>query len=110
MLTPENIYVVRHNPVPYTLPVITQPFPSPVVEGEHFVVADLRHLVSGGASSSRNLVIEVSSRVHGARSTSRSSASSSGGSSSSLPTLGERVRSGHLEHLLPLVQAAGPTS
>ena len=64
------------------------------------MVADLRRLVSGGATSSRNLVIEALSWVHGAGSTSRSSSSSSGGSSSSLPALGERTRIGHLELLL----------
>ena len=59
LLTPENIYVVRHNPAPYTLLVIPRPFPSYFVEGEHFVVADLRCLVSGSASSSRNPVIKA---------------------------------------------------
>ena len=63
LLTLENISVVRHNPAPYTLPVIPRPLPSHVVEGEHFVVVDLQHLVSGSASSSRNLVIEASSLV-----------------------------------------------
>ena len=53
LLTPGNISVVRHNPAPYTLSVIPRPLSSHVVEGEHFVVVDLRHLVSGGASSSR---------------------------------------------------------
>ena len=64
------------------------------------MVADLWHLVFGGASSSRNPVIKASSRLHGAGSTSRPSASSSGGSSSSLPTLCERTRSSHPERLL----------
>ena len=100
LLTPKNISIVRHNPTSYTLPVIPRPLPSHVVEGEHFVVADLRRLVSSGASSSRNPVIEASSQVHGADSTSRPSASSSGGSSSSLPALGERTRSSHPERLL----------
>ena len=63
LLTPENISVVRHNPAPYALPVIPRPLPSHVVEREHFVVADLRRLVSGSASSSRNPIIEASSRV-----------------------------------------------
>ena len=85
LLTPENISVVRHNPAPYTLPVIPQPLPLHVVEGEHFVIADLRCLVSGSASFSRNPVIEASNRVQGVGSTSTSSASSSGGFSSSPP-------------------------
>ena len=100
LLTPENISVVIHNPTPYTLPVIPRPLPSHIVEGEQFMVADLRRLVSDGVSSSRNPVIKASSLVHGADRTSRSSTSSSGGSSSSLPTLGERTRSSHPESLL----------
>ena len=52
------------------------------------MIADLRRLVSGSASSSGNSVIEASSRVQGAGSTSRLSASSSGGSSSSRPAPG----------------------
>ena len=108
LLTPENISVVRHNPAPYTLSVIPRPLPSHVLEGEHFVIADLWRLVSGSASSSRNSVIEASSRVQGAGSTSRSSASSSGGSSSSPPAPGQRTRSNHLERLFPPAQVAGP--
>ena len=46
LLTPENISAVRHNPAPYNLPVIPRPLPSDVVEGEHFIVTDLRRLVS----------------------------------------------------------------
>ena len=72
------------------------------------MVADLRRLVSGGASSSRNPVIEASSRVKGAQSTSRSSASSSRGSSSSPPVLDERTRSSRPERLLLPTQVAGP--
>ena len=66
LLTRENIPALRHNPAPYTLPVIPRPLPSNVVEGEHFVLADVRRLVSGSASSSRDLVVEASSRVQGA--------------------------------------------
>ena len=85
LLMPENIYVVRHNPAPYNLLVIPRPLPRDVVEGEHFVVADLRRLVSRGASSSRDSVVEASSRVQGVRSESGESTSSSGSSSSSPP-------------------------
>ena len=100
LLTSENISVVRHNLAPYTVPVIPRPLPSHVVEGEHFVIADLRRLVSGNASSSRNPVIEASSRVQGAESISRSSAFSSGGSSLSPPVPGQRTRSSRPERLL----------
>ena len=44
-LTPDNISTMRHNPAPYTLPVIPRPSPSDVVEGEHFVITNLRRLV-----------------------------------------------------------------
>ena len=108
LLTPENIYVVRHNPAPYTLPVIPRPLHSHIVEGEHFVVADLRRLVYGGANSSKNQVIEASSRVHRAGSTLMPSAFSSGCSSSSLPALGERTRSSHPKRLLLPARVTGP--
>ena len=51
LLMPENISAVRHNPAPYNLPVIPRPLSSDVVEGEHFVVADLRRLVYCCSSS-----------------------------------------------------------
>ena len=63
---------------------------------------------SGGSNSSRDAVIEASSRVHGAGSTSRPSASSSGGFRSSFPALGERTRSSHPERLLEPARVTGP--
>ena len=63
LLTRENIFSVRNNPAPYTLRVIPRPLPSNVIEGEHFMLEDVRHLVSGHVSSSRDLVAEASSRV-----------------------------------------------
>ena len=103
LLTRENISAVRNNPAPYTLPVIPRPLPSNVVEGEHFVLADVRRLASGSASSSRDLVVEASSRVQGAQSASRSSASSSRGPDSS--SAAGREASGHgPERILPLAQ------
>ena len=108
LLNSENINVVRRNPAPYTLPVIPRPLPSSVVEGKHFVIADLRRLVSGSTSSSRNPTIEASSRVQGAGSTPRSSGSSSEGSSSSPPVPGQRTMSDHPERLLPPERVAGP--
>ena len=62
-LTRENISAVRNNSAPYTLPVIPRLLPSNVVEGEHFVLVDVRRLASGSASSSWDLVVEASSRV-----------------------------------------------
>ena len=102
LLTRENISDVRNNPAPYTLPVIPRPLPSNVVEGEHFVLADVRRLASGGASSSRDLVVEASSRVQGARSASGSSASSSRGPDS--PADGREASGCGPERILPLAQ------
>ena len=108
LLTPENISAVRHNPAPYNLPVIPRPLPPDVVEREHFVVADLRHLVSRGASSSRDPVVEASNRVQGVGSVSGTSTSSSGSSSLSPLAPGWGTRSGHPERLPLPVQVAGP--
>ena len=72
------------------------------------MVVDLRCLVYDGASSSKDPIIEASSWVHGAGSTSRSSSSSSRGSSSSLRALSERTRSSHPERLLLPAQVVGP--
>ena len=66
LLTRENISAVRRNPAPYTLPVIPRSLPSNVVEGEHFVIADVRRLVSSNASSSKDPIVKASSRMQGA--------------------------------------------
>ena len=102
LLTLENIYAVRNNPTPYTLSVIPRPLPSNVVEGEHFVLADVRRLASGSASSSWDLVVEASSRVQGTRSASRSSASSIRGPDS--PASGREASGNGPERILPLAQ------
>ena len=72
------------------------------------MIDDLRRLVSSNANSSGNLVIEALSQVQGAGSTSRLSASSSGGSSSSRPAPGQRTRSSRPVRLLSLLQVVGP--
>ena len=69
------------------------------------MLADVRHLVSGSASSFRDLVVEASSRVQGARSVSRSSTSSSWGSDLS-PAPGRGARGHRPERILPLTQVA----
>ena len=99
LLTLDNISVVRRNPAPYTLPVIPRLLPSDVVEGEHFVIADLRHLVSSSASPSGCPVIEASSRVQGAWSASSSSTSPSEDSSSAQPVPSRRTKSSRPERL-----------
>ena len=83
LLTPENISSVRHNLAPYNFPVIPRPLPTDVVEGEHFIVSDLWHLVSRGPSSSRDPTVKALSGVQGVGSTSGASTSLSGSSGSS---------------------------
>ena len=77
LLTPDNIYAVRRNLTPYTLPVIPRPLPSDIVEGEDFVIADLRRLILSSARPFGGLVVEESSWVQGAGSASGSSISPS---------------------------------
>ena len=63
LLTLDNISAVRRNPAPYTLLVIPQPLPLDNMEGEHFVIADLRHMISSNARPSGDPVVKASSRV-----------------------------------------------
>ena len=41
LLTVRNLRELSRNPSPYILPVIPSPFPTEIVEGEHYVIADL---------------------------------------------------------------------
>ena len=66
ILTLDNMSVVRRNLAPYTLPVIPRRLPLDVMEGEHFVIAELRRLVSSSAHPSGGPVVEASSLVQGA--------------------------------------------
>ena len=59
LLTLDNISAVRANPAPYTLSVIPRMLPSDIVEGEHFVISDLRRLISSNARPSGGPVIEA---------------------------------------------------
>ena len=42
---------------------IPRPLPSDIVEGEHFVIADLRRLISNSARPFEDSVVEASSRA-----------------------------------------------
>ena len=110
LLTLDNISAVRHNLTPYTLPVIPRPLPSDIVEREHFVIADLRRLISSSARPSGDPVVEASSRVQGSRSTSGSSTSPSEDFNSAHPVPSWRTRSSRPERI-PLperVAGSGP--
>ena len=108
LLTRENISAVRNNPAPCILPVIPWPLPSNVVEGEHFVLADVRRLASGSVSYSWDLVVEALSQVQGAQSSSQSPTSSSRVPYSS--STADREASGQgPKRVLPLAQVAKAT-
>ena len=106
LLTQENISAVRRDSAPYTLPIIPRPLPSNVVEGEHFMLANVWRLASSSASSSRDPVVEASSQVQGARSASGLSAPSSRSSDSS-STPGRGARGRRPERVLPVAQITG---
>ena len=85
LLTLKNLADVRRNPAPYSLLIIPRPLPSEIVDGERFIIVDLLNLTAGGASSSRDLDAETSSRELVSRTPSGSSASTNGGSDSAQP-------------------------
>ena len=99
LLTPDNIFAVRRNPAPYTLPVNCRPLPSDIVEGKHFVIVGLRRLISSNAHPSDGLVVEASSRVQGTGSASGSSISPSKDSSSAYLVPSRRTRSSRPERI-----------
>ena len=107
LLTLDNISVVRCNPAPYTLPVIPRPLPSDIVEGKHFVIADLRRLISSSARPFGDPVVEASSRMQGVGSTSGSSTSPSEDSRSDNLVPSRRTRTSGPERLPLLERVAG---
>ena len=77
------------------------------MEGEHFVISDLRRLIFSSAHPSGDPVVEASIRVQGAGHASRSSTSPSGDSSSAHPSPSRRIRSSRPERLPLLDQVNG---
>ena len=59
LLTMKNLRELSRNTSPYTLPVIPCPFPTKIVEGEHYVIADLLTLVPGSLSPAQTSETEV---------------------------------------------------
>ena len=62
LLTVKNLRGLIHNPSSYILPVIPRPLPVEVVEGVHYVVADLLTLVSGSSSPAQTSEADVVGR------------------------------------------------
>ena len=62
LLTVKNLHDLSRHPSPYNVPIIPRPLPSEVVEGEHFVAADLMSLIPGGSSPAREAENEATGR------------------------------------------------
>ena len=54
LLTAKNLRDLSRSPFPYTIPIILLPLPIEIVEGKHYVIADLLNLASGNSSLTRN--------------------------------------------------------
>ena len=62
LLTVKKLHDLSRHPSPYSVPIIPCPLPSKVVEGEHFVAADLLSLILGGFSLTREVESEATGR------------------------------------------------
>ena len=62
VLTWKNLGDLSHKPAPYTVPVIPRPLPIKIMEGEHYVTADLLNSLPGNSSPTRESETEVASR------------------------------------------------
>ena len=62
LLTLKNLHDLSRHPYPYTVPIIPRPLPSEIVEGEHFITADLLNLIPGISSPAREAESEAASR------------------------------------------------
>ena len=54
LLTAKNLCELGRSPSPYIIPVIPRPLPVEIVEGEHYVIADLLNLAPGSSSPTKN--------------------------------------------------------
>ena len=62
LLTTKNLRELSRSPSPYIIPVIPCPFPAEIVEGEHYIIADLLNLASGSSSPAKNSETEAVSQ------------------------------------------------
>ena len=106
LLTRENVSTERYNSALQTLPVIPLPLPLNIVEGEHFVLKDVRRLASDSACSSKDLVVGAPSQVQGARS---ASSVTSGQGSYSRSDSYRGTKEQHPERVLTLAPAVRAT-
>ena len=59
LLTLKNLGDLRHNPAPYSVLFIPRPLPIEIVEGEHYVTANLLNLLPGSSSPAKDLEAEA---------------------------------------------------
>ena len=59
LLTMKNLHDLSRHPSPYSVLIIPRPLPSEIVEGEHFVTADLLNLIPGSSSLAREAESEA---------------------------------------------------
>ena len=57
-----NLCELSRNPSSHILPIIPLPLPTEIVEGEHYVIADLLNLAPGNSSPAQNFETEVVGR------------------------------------------------
>ena len=62
LLTARNLRELSRSPSPYIIPVIPRLLPIEIVEGQHYVVADLLNLASGSSSPAKTFEIETVGR------------------------------------------------
>ena len=62
LLTLKNLDDLSRNPTPYSVPVIPRPLPIEIVEGEHYVTANLFNLLMGSSFPGREQETEVAGR------------------------------------------------
>ena len=58
----KNLHDLSHHSSPYNIPIIPRPLPLEIVEGEHFVIADLLNLIPGSSSPAREAESKATGR------------------------------------------------
>ena len=53
LLTMKNLHDLSRHPSPYRVLIILRPLPLEIVEGEHFITANLLNLIPGSSSLAR---------------------------------------------------------
>ena len=99
LFTMKNLHELSRSPSPYIIPIIPRPLPTKIVEGEHYVIADILYLAPGSSSPVKNFEIEAVGREP-VISTQSGQPSLAKEDSSLIPQASKNDdRSSHFEHL-----------